>query len=131
MIPTDTIGDMLTRIRNAIIARHDVVEIPHSRLKEGMVYVLKKEGFIKDFLAEGGKKKVLRVYLKYLPNGECAISGLKRESTPGLRKYISYNELCKRRRKMGFLILTTSSGVMTEGEAKKLRIGGEILCSVW
>lgn len=131
MIPTDTIGDMLTRIRNAVIARHDVVEFPHSRLKEGIVYVLKKKGFIKDFLAEGGKKKVLRVYLKYLPNGECAIRGLKRESTPGLRKYISYDELRKRRRKMGILILTTSSGIMTESEAKKRRIGGEILCSVW
>jgi small subunit ribosomal protein S8 len=128
---TDTIGDMLTRIRNAIMARHDVVEIPHSILKEKIIYVLKKEGFIKDFLTEGGKKKILRVYLKYLPDGECAIHGLRRESTPGLRKYISYDELRKRGRKINLLILTTSAGVMSENEAKKLRVGGEILCSVW
>lgn len=128
---SDPIADIIARIRNAHMAGHDVVEAPHSRLKGEICRILKREGYISDYVVEGGKKKVLRIYLKYSVNREPAIRGLKRESKCGLRKYAASDKLPRVVDGLGVAILSTSSGVMTAEEAKKRKVGGEILCSVW
>ena len=128
---SDPVADMLTRIRNAYKAEHEVVEIPHSRLKSEIARILKKEGFITDYVAEGGTQKALRVYLKYTTDGTAAVRGIKRESKPGLRDYVSADELPRVLGGMGIAILSTSSGIMTDKDARKQHVGGEYLCSVW
>lgn len=128
---SDPIADMLTRIRNAHGAAHDVVEMPHSRLKEEIGRVLKKEGYITDYVVEGGVPKILRVYLKYTQDDEPAIRGLKRESKPALRRYASNRDIPRVLAGLGVSIVSTSSGVMTGREARQQHVGGEILCSVW
>jgi small subunit ribosomal protein S8 len=122
---------MLTRIRNALAARQDVVEMPYSRIKGDVVGVMKREGYLTDFVIEGGKKKTLRVFLKYTGEQEPAIRGLKRESRSGLRKYVQADKLPRVLGGLGVAILSTSSGIMTVKEARKQNIGGEVLCSVW
>jgi small subunit ribosomal protein S8 len=130
MSVNDPIADMLTRIRNAHMAALSVVEMPHSRLKSEIARVLKKEGFITDFVTEGGERKVLRVYLKYTGEHVPAIRGIERESTPGLRRYASVDKLPQVLRGLGVAIISTPSGVMTAKEAKTANVGGEVLCTV-
>ena len=128
---TDPIADMLTRVRNAQMAEHKAVEIPYSRIKEEIARVLKREGYVRDYVVEGAAPKLLRVYLKYLQENEPMIKGIKRESKPGLRKYAPADELPKVLSGLGVAILSTSSGIMTGKEAKQNNVGGEVLCSVW
>ncbi len=131
MTLADPVADLLTRLRNAYGAGHEVVEIPHSKLKAEILRVMKKEGFIKDFAVESGVKRVIRAYLKYTEKGEPALSEIKRESKPGLRSYANSDSLPRVLGGMGVAVISTSSGVMTGRDAKAAGVGGEILCSMW
>lgn len=132
MSMSDPIADLLTRIRNAQQARHRWTDIPSSNLKLRMALLLKLEGFIKDFvIVEDEKQNVLRVYLKYTSNGSPVIGGLTRISRPGRRHYVAADNLPRVRNGLGIAILTTSRGVITDKQAKKERVGGEVLCHVW
>jgi len=122
---------MLTRIRNGQAAGAEVVEVPHSRLKGEIVRLLKREGYISDFVVEGSVKKVLRVYLKYDRERRPAIQGLKRESMAGRRKYVSWDKIPRVLNGLGVAIVSTPAGVLTDRDARKRRVGGELLCSVW
>jgi len=113
------------------MAEREVVEIPYSKSKDEITRVLKKAGYITDYVVEGGKKKVLRVYLKYMAENEPAIQGLKRESSPGLRNYVSVDEIPRVLGGMGIAVLSTSAGIMTDKEARRRNIGGEVMCSIW
>jgi len=130
---TDPLGDMLTRLRNANKAKHEKVDIPASNLKAQIARILKDEGYIKNFkMIKNGKQGILRVFLKY--EGETKkqiISGLKLISRPGLRRYVPKAEIPLVLRGLGVSILSTSKGVLTDREARKLNVGGELLCSVW
>jgi len=129
---TDPIADMLTRIRNAIMASYDTVDIPSSRLKISVVKVLKSEGFIKNYrIMTEGRRENIRVFLKYDENGDSVIGGLERVSKPSRRLYAKTDRIPKILGGLGVSILSTSKGVMTDREAKKMGVGGEILCSVW
>ena len=128
---SDPIADMLTRIRNAHGGELDITEMPHSRMKGEIARILKREGYITDYVVEGGVKKQLRVYLKYSVDREAAIRGLRRESRPGLRSYVTSAEIPKVLGGMGVGILSTSAGIMTDKEARQQKIGGELICSVW
>ncbi|AZR74731.1 30S ribosomal protein S8 [Anoxybacter fermentans] len=132
MAMTDPIADMLTRIRNANMVRKETVDVPASRIKEEIATVLKNEGFIKDYqrIAEG-PQGILRLYLKYGKDGQRVISGLKRISKPGLRVYAKKDEIPKVLGGLGIAIISTSKGIMTDKEARKLGIGGEVICYVW
>ena len=128
---TDPIADMLTRIRNGIRARHARVEMPSSKLKVEVARILKEEGYISSFkVAEEGKKKTLRVVLRYDTDGESVISNLDRVSKPGRRVYASAREIPRVLGDLGINILTTPRGVMTGKSARKAGVGGEVLCSV-
>ncbi len=133
MVMTDPIADMLTRIRNANKMRHETVEIPSSNLKKDVLTVLKKEGFIVDFTVsnEESKQGLIKVTLKYTDTNERVIKGLKRISKPGLRVYAQVNELPKVLNGLGIALVSTSRGVITDKEARKLQIGGEVLAYVW
>lgn len=132
MSMTDPIADMLARIRNANLIYRDKVDIPGSKLKREIARILKEEGYIRDYQWINDKKQgVLRVYLKYGPNKERVITGLKRISRPGLRVYARHDELPRVLGGLGVAILSTSQGVMTDRQARKLGIGGEVLCYVW
>jgi small subunit ribosomal protein S8 len=129
---TDPIGDMLTRIRNASRARHEKVLIPASRLKMRIAEVLKDEGFIKDYvLHEDGIQGAITVLLKYTSDREPAISDIKRVSKPGLRRYVPTDSIPRVLNGMGIAILSTSKGVMVDREARKQKVGGELICTVW
>ena len=129
---TDPIADMLTRIRNAYMVKRDRVDIPASRLKMEIAAVLKREGYIADFVRyEDGKQGILRIYLKYGPRGEKVITGLKRISKPGRRVYARADEIPRVRSGLGIAILSTSKGVLSDRECRKRRVGGEVLCAVW
>ena len=129
---TDPIADMLTRIRNALMANHEAVDMPHSKLKTEIARILKGEGYVTDYVVEGGgAKKTLRVYLKYVREGEPAIRGLKKVSTPGCRRYVGAGELPRVLGGLGVAIISTSAGVVTDKDARKTRMGGEVLCHVW
>jgi small subunit ribosomal protein S8 len=128
----DPISDMLTRIRNGINARHMKVPMPWSHLKERVAKVLKAEGFIEDFdVQDGTPFKVLTVQLRYDRNRDPVITGLKRISRPGLRQYVRADAIPSVRNGLGVAILSTSSGVLTDREARRQRIGGELMCTVW
>ncbi len=131
MIMTDPIADMLTRIRNAIQARHEVVEIPASKEKNEIAKILKDEGFITDYTVAGDVKKTITVTLKYGPNNEKVISGLKRISTPGLRVYAKAEKLPRVLNGLGIAIISTSHGLMTDKEARAKNVGGEVIAYVW
>ena len=132
MVMTDPIADFLTRIRNANMVMHEKVEIPASKTKIALAEILKNEGFIKDYeQIEDGKQGVIRVYLKYGPNREKVISGLKRISKPGLKVYCKKDEIPKVLGGLGIAIISTSKGIMTDNEARKLGLGGEVICYVW
>jgi small subunit ribosomal protein S8 len=131
---TDPIADMLTRIRNATLARQARVEMPSSRLKVEIARILESEGYIQGFKViepEGNAQAQLRVFLKYGPRGERVITGLERVSRPGRRVYFGRDEVPDVLAGLGTSILTTSRGVMTGREAVKVGVGGEVLCNVW
>jgi small subunit ribosomal protein S8 len=129
---SDTISDFLTRIRNAQQAGHRRVDIPASKLKRAMTKILVDKGYINKFIdIEDGKQGVLRLFLKYDAYGQPVIKELKRISKPGLRKYSPNEKLPKSYNGLGIVILSTSKGVMTDKEARKLNVGGEVLCSVY
>jgi small subunit ribosomal protein S8 len=128
---TDPIADMLTRIRNAIMAHHDSVQIPASRIKLSIAKILKDEGFVTDYTVLKGKpQRVIKISLKYI-NGRPAIAGLERVSRPGLRLYVGHHEIPRVYGGLGVAVLSTSSGVMTGQKAWHKNIGGELLCYVW
>ncbi len=129
---TDTIADMLTRIRNALIAKHDSVEIPASTMKKAIAQILVDEGYIKSFdIVADGEKKTIRIQLKYGPNKQRVIVGIKRISRPGLRVYARKDEMPKVLGGLGIAIVSTSRGVMTDREPRKQGVGGEVLAYVW
>ena len=128
---TDPIADMLTRIRNALVVKHDEVDIPTSNMKKEIARILLEEGYINGFEVVGDKGETIKVALKYGPRGEKVISGLKRISKPGLRVYAGSEELPKVLGGLGIAIISTPKGVMTDKQARKLRHGGEVLAYVW
>ena len=128
---SDPIADMLTRVRNAQKAEHKLVEMPFSRLKGEIAQVLKREGFISDFAVESGNPDILKLSLKYTEEREPVIRGLKRESRPGLRRYVVAAKVPRVLGGQGVAILSTSSGILTDKEARGQHVGGEVLCSVW
>jgi small subunit ribosomal protein S8 len=129
---TDPIADMLTRIRNGAMARHERVEMPHSNLKERVAIVMKGEGYLDDVRAsEGEDPMVLTLVLRYGRDRQSAIDGLRRVSTPGRRVYVRHDRIARVCTGMGISILSTSRGVMTDREARRQRVGGELLCEVW
>ena len=132
MTMTDPIADMLTRLRNANSVLHDKVEIPGSKIKKAIASVLKEEGFIKDFtFTENNKQGVLTLTLKYGPKREKVISGIKRISKPGLRMYAKHAWLPKVLGGLGIAIFSTSKGIMSDKEARKAGLGGEVIAYVW
>lgn len=129
---TDPIADMLTRIRNAVNAKHKVVEVPASNIKKSIAQILLDEGFIDGFnVTEDGKQGIVTIDLKYGPNEEKVISGIKRISKPGLRVYARANEVPKVLGGLGIAIVSTSKGLVTDKVARKEGIGGEVICYVW
>lgn len=126
----DPISDLLTRIRNANRALLPNLELPHSRIKESIVAILKREGYITDYAVEGKLPKTLRVKLKY-QGKKSIIEGLRRISTPGLRRYVGATKIPRVRGGLGIAVLSTSQGVMTDVQARKKNVGGELLCYVW
>ncbi len=132
MTISDPIADMLTRIRNAIMARHDSVLIPASRMKLSIAKIFKEEGFINDYEVLRGKPhRVIKIYLKYSDNNQSVISGLERVSKPGLRVHVQRKEIPRVYGGLGIAILSTSKGMMTGQQAWRQRVGGELLCYVW
>ncbi len=132
MTVSDPIADMLTRIRNAIMARHDSVLIPASRMKLGIAKIIKEEGFINDYEVLRGKPhRAIKIYLKYDDKNQSVLFGLERISKPGLRMYVQRKEIPRVYGGLGIAILSTSKGVMTGQQAWRQGIGGELLCCVW
>ncbi len=132
MTMTDPIADMLTRIRNAQMVFHEAVDIPHSKLKTKLAEVLKSEGYIRSFrVISDGRHRFIRIFLKYDEKGTPVIEGLKRVSKPSRRVYIGYDDIPKVLNGYGVNLISTSKGILTDREARKMRVGGEILCSVW
>ena len=129
---TDPIADMLTRIRNALVQKHDVVSMPVSKEKKAIAKILKEEGFITDYAIEGdGQFKELTITLKYTEDKQRVISGLRRISKPGLRVYAHADELPRVLNGLGIAIISTSNGVMTDREARKQHVGGEVIAYIW
>ncbi len=129
---TDTIADMLTRVRNANTAKHDTVDIPASNMKKAIAQILLDEGFIKNFqVIDDGKQGVIRITLKYGENKSAVITGLRRVSKPGLRIYTSCEDMPKVMKGLGVAIVSTSKGVMTDKKARKENVGGEVLAFIW
>ena len=129
---TDAIADMLTRIRNANSAKHDSVKIPASNMKKAIAQILVDEGYIKGFtVEEDGKQGIMEVQLKYGPNKSPVISGLRRVSKPGLRIYTNCEDMPKVMKGLGIAILSTPKGIMTDKDARKANVGGEVLAFIW
>lgn len=129
---TDPLADMLTRIRNALIARHDFTDAPASKLKIALAEALKKEGYIRDFeVRSEGSKRTIRIHLAYTDNQEPVIMGLQRVSKPGLRVYTQRREIPRVYGGLGIAILSTPEGILTGKEARRRGVGGEVLCYVW
>ena len=129
---TDPIADFLTRIRNANRVNHRWVEIPASKLKARLAFILRNEGYIKDIiLVDDGKQGILRLYLKYQKDGSPVILDLQRVSTPGRRIYVNHTKLPRVRNGLGIGIISTSQGILTDKDARRRKIGGEYLCKVW
>ena len=131
MIMTDPIADMLTRIRNGVQARHEVVEVPANKEKIEIAKILIVEGFITDYNVEGDVKKTINVTLKYGPNNEKVINGIRRVSKPGLRAYAKVDEVPRVLNGLGIAIISTSHGLMTDKEARAKHVGGEVIAYVW
>jgi small subunit ribosomal protein S8 len=126
----DPISDLLTRIRNANRALLPALELPHSKIKESIVGILKREGYITDFSVEGKVPRTIKVKLKY-QGKKSIIEGLRRVSTPGLRRYVGAAEIPRVRGGLGVAVLSTSEGLMTDVQARRKKIGGELICYVW
>jgi len=132
MSMTDPIADLLTRIRNALIARHDRVDVPASKIKVAIVRILKDEGFIKNFkVSKDSKQGMIRVFLKYSDRNTPVINGLERISKPGRRVYQKSTDILPVLSGLGVAIVSTSAGVMTDKEARRQNIGGEMICQIW
>ncbi len=132
MSVNDPIADFLTRIRNAGMARHDVVEMPHSKMKTEVARILKEQGYIQDYSEKGaGAEKKLVVELKYDPDGRRAITGLRRMSRPGRRVYRKQKDIPRVLDGLGVAILSTSQGILTDHQARRRGVGGEVLCFVY
>ncbi|MBW5449162.1 30S ribosomal protein S8 [Cohnella sp. CFH 77786] len=132
MVMSDPIADMLTRIRNANLVRHESVELPASTVKKQIAEILKREGFIRDAeYVDDNKQGLIRIFLKYGPNNERVITGLKRISKPGLRVYTKSNEIPRVLGGLGIAIISTSKGIVTDKEARQAKNGGEVLAYVW
>lgn len=132
MTMTDPIADMLTRIRNANTVRHTTVDVPASNVKKRLAEIMLEEGFIKGFdLIDDGKQGIIRIELKYGQNKERVITGIKRISKPGLRVYAKKTEVPKVLGGLGVAVVSTSSGIITDREARKLGVGGEVICYIW
>ena len=132
MTMTDPIADMLTRIRNANTVGHETVEIPASKTKKAIAEILKEEGYITDFdVIEDDKQGMIKVTMKYGANKERVISGIKKISKPGLKVYAKANEVPKVLGGLGIAIISTSKGIVSDKEARKLGVGGEVICYVW
>jgi len=131
-VTSDPIADMLTRVRNAMAARHPKVDVPASKLKTEIARILKEEGYIANFkVAEEGVKKVIKIYLKYATDSSPVVTGIERVSRPGCRTYVGKTDIPRVQGGLGISILTTPRGVMTGRTAHKEGVGGEILCRVW
>ena len=129
---TDSIADMLTRIRNAGAAKHETVDVPASKMKKAIAQILLDEGYIKSFqLIEDGKQGIIRIVLKYGENKTSVISGLRRVSKPGLRIYSNCKDMPKVMKGLGIAIVSTSKGIMTDKKARELNVGGEVLAFIW
>ncbi|HDL90480.1 MAG TPA: 30S ribosomal protein S8 [Thermodesulforhabdus norvegica] len=132
MVMTDPIADFLVRIANAQMARHDKVDIPASKMKLSITRILKEEGYIKHYkYIKDNKQGIIRIHLKYDENRRAAIMGLKRISKPGRRVYVGCDEIPRVLNGLGIAILSTSQGILTDKEARKRRVGGELLCAIW
>ena len=131
MTITDPIADMLTRIRNAVQAKHETVEVPASKIKVELARILKQEGYIENYSVDGDLKKAIHITLKYGKHGEKVISGIKRISKPGLRVYADVESIPRVLNGLGIAILSTSKGIMTDKEARQQKIGGEVIAYVW
>lgn len=132
MSMSDPLADMLTRIRNGVMAHFDSIEMPLSNIKVGVAKVLKQEGYINDYQVSGeGVQGTLKVVLKYGPNKEKVITGIRRVSKPGLRQYMKADRIPKVMSGLGVAILTTSHGIISDREARTMNVGGELLCEVW
>jgi len=132
MVMTDHIADFLTRIRNGNMVMHETVEVPGSKIKLSIADIMKREGYIKDYeYIEDGKQGIIRIYLKYGPNKEKVITGIKRISKPGLRVYVKKDEIPRVLGGLGTAVISTSKGLMTDKEARKAGLGGEVICYIW
>ena len=129
---TDTIADLLTRIRNASSAKHETVEVPSSNMKKAIVEILFEEGYISKFVvSEDEKQGMIKIYLKYTENKKPVITGLKRVSKPGLRIYSDVENIPKVMKGLGIALISTSKGIMTDRKARKENVGGEVLAFIW
>ena len=131
MAMSDPIADMLTRIRNAQLAEKASVSMPSSKLKVAIAAVLKDEGYVVDFEVEGDARKILRIALKYNEDAKPVIRGIRRDSKPGLRKFCGWKDMPRVLGGLGIAVISTSSGVMSGVEARRRKLGGELVCSVW
>lgn len=128
----DPIADLLTRVRNASAAKHEKVDVPYSKFKENIVEVLKKNGFVKNFkVVRDNKQGMMRIYLKYDSKGKPVLSNLRRQSRPGLRRYVNAEKIPVVRSGFGLAVLSTSRGVLSGHDAREQKLGGEYICSVW
>ncbi|MCB0385347.1 MAG: 30S ribosomal protein S8 [Bdellovibrionales bacterium] len=128
----DTIGDFLTRVRNAGLAKHDKVDVPSSNMRVGLAQILQENGYIRSFkVAKDGRQGVMRVYLKYMENGKHAITNVNRVSRPGRRMYVKSNEIPQVRSGFGLVVLSTNKGILSGDDATKIKVGGEVLCKIW
>ena len=129
---TDPIADMLTRIRNANVVKHETVDVPASNMKKELSRILLEEGFVRGYdVIEDGKQGIIRIQLKYGQSGERVISGLKRISKPGMRVYADKHEVPRVLNGLGISIISTSKGILTDKQARKENVGGEVICYVW
>ena len=132
MTMTDPIADMLTRIRNANVVKHETVDVPASNMKKELARILLEEGFVRGYdVIEDGKQGIIRIQLKYGQTGERVISGLKRISKPGMRVYVDKHEVPRVLNGLGISIISTSKGILTDKQARKENVGGEVICYVW
>lgn len=132
MTMTDPIADMLTRIRNANVVKHETVDVPASNMKKELARILLEEGFIRGYdVIEDGKQGIIRIQLKYGQTGERVISGLKRISKPGMRVYADKHDVPRVLNGLGISIISTSKGILTDKQARKENVGGEVICYVW
>ena len=128
----DTIGDFLTRVRNAGVAKHDKVDVPSSNMRVGLAQILQDNGYIRSFkVAKDNRQGIMRVYLKYREDGNHAITNVSRVSKPGKRTYVKSNDVPEVRSGYGLVVLSTNKGILSGEDATKIKVGGEVLCQIW